>query len=72
MKKPKRPLSCSFCRKTEDEVDVLLAFTQGFSICNECVWLMVEIIATDRPEWRDRILEKLKGIEPDNLKQSSS
>jgi ATP-dependent protease Clp ATPase subunit len=57
-------LHCKFCHKTQDEVAVLLAFSKDFSVCDECVWLMVEIIATDRPDWRDRTIEKLKNVGP--------
>jgi len=57
-------LRCKFCRKTQDDVAVLLAFPEDLSICDECVWLMVEIIATDRPAWRDRTIEKLRNVQP--------
>jgi ATP-dependent protease Clp ATPase subunit len=65
----RRALSCRFCHKTEDQVDVLLAFTEDLCICDECVWLIIEIIAKDRPDWRDRIVEKLKGVEPNSPKR---
>jgi ATP-dependent protease Clp ATPase subunit len=57
-------LSCTFCHKSEKEVVALLAFADRLHICDECVWLMVEIIATDRPDWRDKIIDKLKNVRP--------
>jgi ATP-dependent protease Clp ATPase subunit len=54
-------LNCTFCRKSEKEVVALLAFPDLY-ICDECVWLMVEIIATSNFDWRDRIIEKLKNV----------
>jgi ATP-dependent protease Clp ATPase subunit len=56
-------LSCKFCSKTQDGVVALLASPDNLNICDECVWLMVEIIATKRPDWRDRTIEKLKNVE---------
>jgi ATP-dependent protease Clp ATPase subunit len=55
-------LSCTFCHKGQDEVVAILAFPADLSICNECVWLMVEIIAQRHPEWRDQTLKKLMEI----------
>jgi ATP-dependent protease Clp ATPase subunit len=55
-------LSCKFCRKSQADVVALLAFPEGLNICDECVWLMVEIIATGRPQWRDRIVDKLRNV----------
>lgn len=40
------PLSCSFCGKTEGEVDRLIA-GPGVYICNECVELSYEILSSD-------------------------
>jgi hypothetical protein len=57
-------LSCTFCHKSEKEVVTLLAFPDRLHICDECVWLMVEIIATDRPDWRDKVIDKLKNVRP--------
>jgi hypothetical protein len=65
MSNEKKPLlTCKFCHKTQEEVAVLLAFPENLQICDECVWLMVEIIATGRPDWRDRTIEKLRNVEP--------
>ena len=58
-------LSCTFCHKSEKEVFALLAFPDRLNICDECVWLMVEIVATDRPDWRDKIIDKLKSVRPE-------
>ncbi len=51
--KQKKPyvsdLGCSFCGKTQDEVDRLIAGPEVY-ICNECVSLCDEIIAQDHAE----------------------
>ena len=57
-------LSCTFCHKSEKDVVALLAFPDRLNICDECVWLMVEIIATDRPDWRDKVIGKPKSVRP--------
>ncbi len=53
MAKKKKPyvadLGCSFCGKTQDEVDRLIAGPDVY-ICNECVSLCDEIIAQDHAE----------------------
>ncbi|MFP4127905.1 MAG: ATP-dependent Clp protease ATP-binding subunit ClpX [Desulfonatronovibrio sp.] len=50
-------LCCSFCGKTQDEVDRLIAGPDVY-ICNECVYLCDEIIAQDHEE---------EGIESESL-----
>lgn len=55
-------LHCTFCHKSQDEVVALLAFPDELSICNECVSLMVDIIATDHPDWRAAQIEKLQRL----------
>ncbi|MFP4084030.1 MAG: ATP-dependent Clp protease ATP-binding subunit ClpX [Desulfonatronovibrio sp.] len=50
-------LCCSFCGKTQDEVDRLIAGPDVY-ICNECVHLCDEIIAQDHEE---------EGIESESL-----
>jgi ATP-dependent protease Clp ATPase subunit len=62
--KPKSQLTCKFCDKTQDQVAVLLAFQTDLCICDECVGLMAEIIATDNHDWRDRTIEKLRNVQP--------
>ncbi len=44
---PVNPFSCSFCGKTEDQVDYLVKGPAVY-ICNECVDLCVEIIKDAR------------------------
>lgn len=61
---PMHPLTCRFCHKTEDQVAVLLAFQEDLCICDECVGLMAEIIATDNHDWRDRTIVKLRNVQP--------
>jgi hypothetical protein len=47
MKLPKT-LHCSFCGKSQHQVEKLVAGPRGVFICNECVGLCSEVIA-DRP-----------------------
>jgi len=41
-------LTCSFCDKRQDQVEVLIAGPGGVAICTECVDLCHEIIADAR------------------------
>ncbi|MDI9313697.1 MAG: ATP-dependent Clp protease ATP-binding subunit ClpX [Hydrotalea sp.] len=50
-KKPKTPLTCSFCGKKQQEVQKLIA-GPGVYICNECVALCNDIVAEQRPQLR--------------------
>jgi ATP-dependent protease Clp ATPase subunit len=55
-------LRCTFCSKPAKEVVALLAFPGVLSICDECVSLMVGIIAADHPDWRSAQIEKLERL----------
>ena len=61
-------LYCSFCKKSQHEVESLIA-GPSVAICNECVELCVDILATKQP-WRDRMIADLErdrgGIGPDD------
>jgi ATP-dependent Clp protease ATP-binding subunit ClpX len=47
--KPRRTeYSCSFCGKSQDQVQRLIAGPRGVSICNECVHLCREILAEEQ------------------------
>ena len=46
----KREPQCSFCKKTQDEVNRLLAGPDGAYICNECVRLCMDIIGFEVKE----------------------
>jgi ATP-dependent protease Clp ATPase subunit len=54
-------LSCSFCRRSQDQVKVLLA-GPGLSICEACVSELMAIIAEDHADWRDAQIERLSKI----------
>jgi hypothetical protein len=47
-------LSCSFCGRTEQEVEKLLAGAAGGLICDSCVAACVDILGRERraPAWR--------------------
>jgi len=55
-------LRCTFCSKSANELVALLAFPGDLSICDECVSLMVDIIAADHPDWRNAQIEKLQVL----------
>jgi len=40
-------LSCSFCKKKQSEVGVLIASDEDAYICNECVMVCVDVIRED-------------------------
>lgn len=41
---------CSFCRRSQDEVNRLIAGPNGVYICDECVYLCLEILDEDAPD----------------------
>ncbi len=42
-------MDCSFCGRSEDEVDVIVAATeQNVAICDECVEICNQVIAEER------------------------
>jgi ATP-dependent protease Clp ATPase subunit len=60
---------CSFCRKSQDEVAQLLAFpgvplglSKDLFICDECVGLMMEIVAQQNDDWRKHQIERLTKL----------
>ncbi len=70
----KGPLHCSFCLKSQHEVQKLIAGPGFIFICNECVGLCDEIVAgrtpkTDGEQFKveniptDRLLARLKPVE---------
>jgi ATP-dependent protease Clp ATPase subunit len=61
--------SCIFCKKSDKQVAQLLGFPtkmMGLSddifICDECVELMVNIIAEQNKDWRNRQIEALTKL----------
>ncbi len=70
MAKKKKPyvydLCCSFCAKTQDEVDRLIAGPDVY-ICNECVYLCDEIIAKDH---EDEEAEDQTLLPPSEIKKA--
>lgn len=42
--------SCSFCGKSQEDVEIIIAANDKLSICNECVDVCVETIKTNRAE----------------------
>lgn len=51
---------CSFCKKTKNEVEILIQGGENFYICNECVDQCVEIIE-DSHEEKSLKVEKIKS-----------
>ncbi len=50
---------CSFCKKTSDEVDVLIASPDDVLICNECIRLCEAVLAENDRE--DIHLNRING-----------
>jgi ATP-dependent Clp protease ATP-binding subunit ClpX len=55
---------CSFCNKSQDEVDRLIAGPNGVSICDECVGLCNEIVAEERAQKKTKSSFRLRKIPP--------
>jgi ATP-dependent protease Clp ATPase subunit len=58
---------CSFCDKGHTEVKHLIlrgANAPNVAICDECVTLHMEVLATSSNEWRNRLLKALVAVEP--------
>jgi hypothetical protein len=56
-------LCCSFCKRSEDEAAQLVVASPEQAICEECVGLLVSIIAEKNKEWRDRQIEALTKLQ---------
>ncbi len=55
---------CSFCRRTNDQVERLIAGPPGIYICNECVDICVEIIQEERAKQTENRPFTLKRLPP--------
>ena len=62
---------CAWCGKSQTEVKRMIVTSgatwlnpppQETSICNECVELCMEVLATEDPDWRDKQIERLKQM----------
>ena len=53
-------LRCSFCQKSEDEVEKLVAGPQVY-ICNECVAIAARLML-ERPSLFRRLWDRLRGF----------
>jgi len=49
-------LNCSFCSKHRDEVKALIAGERAY-ICNECINLCLEALASDSDQEKDKIAD---------------
>ncbi len=58
-------LRCSFCEKSEDQVEHLIAGPDGVNICNECVSMCNEIIGSEQIK---EVVESGQLISPKDLK----
>ncbi len=62
---------CAWCGKSQSEVKKMIV-TAGptwlespppeTSICNECVELCMEVLATEDADWRDKQIERLQEL----------
>jgi ATP-dependent Clp protease ATP-binding subunit ClpX len=55
---------CSFCNKSQDEADRLIAGPNGVFICDECVGLCSEIIAEERAKKKTKSSFRMKKMPP--------
>jgi len=60
---------CSFCGKSQDEVDRLIAGPNGVFICDECVGLCGEIIVEERAQKKAKPAFKLKIPVPKRIRE---
>jgi ATP-dependent protease Clp ATPase subunit len=59
-------LYCKFCGKQESDVETLVA-GPDISICSECIGLLGEIVAKERPEWRKQQIAALTKLDDPGL-----
>jgi len=59
-------MACSFCRKTPDDVDRMVA-GPGVFICNECVGLCNDLIALPKPDKPDPVAQWEQNMSDDDL-----
>jgi hypothetical protein len=56
---------CTICHKSEDEAIAILALSDDLNICDECIFLMAEIVAEGHAEWRVRLINALQKSQTD-------
>ncbi len=61
-------IHCSFCGKTQDQVNKLIAGTNGTYICDLCVDICNEILEEELGEDRERIQSDINLLKPEELK----
>jgi hypothetical protein len=52
-------LHCSWCKKPQSAVDVLLSASPELNICGECLECLVGILVEKRPAWGVRVVEMI-------------
>jgi ATP-dependent Clp protease ATP-binding subunit ClpX len=65
--KPFEKIFCSFCGKGQTQVRRFVAGFAGQTsgqvfICDECIMLSAQIVATGDKEWRDQFIAVLSGL----------
>ena len=65
---------CSFCNKTEDEVEKLIVANVGWyenlAICNQCIGLASDLIEEDNEEHISTLTWLMRlGIKPKHIKK---
>ena len=62
------PVTCDWCGKGKPEIQQLIASSgipwlkppkRETCICNECIELLVEVMAIEHPDWYDQMLQNL-------------
>jgi hypothetical protein len=69
---------CLFCKKSEQDLKVLLAFPptlpalpDAWYMCDECLTCLVDIFARVNETWRDEQIEALIKIRDESVKNSN-
>ena len=58
-------IRCSFCRKTEDQVKKLIAWTDGAYICDECVGICAEIMEEEFGGYDQELGSEINLLKPE-------
>ena len=60
---------CSFCGKTEEQVNKLIAGPAGTYICDECVGICSEIIKEEMEKDYEDMTDEINLLKPQQIKE---
>jgi ATP-dependent protease Clp ATPase subunit len=61
MQSTDKKVSCSFCRRSSDDVKHVLA-GPDIAVCDECLGELAAILAAENADWRDALIERLSKL----------